>query len=519
MKMMHKRLHRAAWAGLLAMALTAGNAAAATEHAGLKEVKAFAGSGQYGEADGAVLDASFRSPKGIRLLPDGTLLIADTGSHLIRSAKNGRVSTLAGVTFDFDVMGNPVGGLLDGPAATSVFQSPSGIDADAQGNVYVADTDNNVIRKIDPDGRVTTLAGSSLGVLGLADGTGANARFYAPSALVATSDGTLYVADTLNHAIRKVTPSGMVTTLNAQSLRAVEVFDGVVEPAGDFRDGKLSEALFNEPSGLALDGKGNLYVSDSGNQRIRYIDFAAGTVTTVAGGGDAGKNEFYVPGDYADGDALEARFDFPKGLAVTPDGGLLIADSGNHAIRLLKGGKVTTVVGNGSAEPGIADGTEKSARLTLPTDVEIDGRGNIYVADAFNNLIRIISDYPLPSGLVQGGSVQVAVFGSLVNFDAEPVIRNGRTLVPVRAIAEKLGYEVQFEDNRRVVLTRDNVRVTFNVGDVRVEKSIGSVTVASELDVPAFIENGRTYVPLRFIAETLQRQVDWLPQYRAAIIR
>ena len=519
MKKPLKRFHRLAWCFVLALAAAGGSVASAATHDGLRDVAVHAGSGDFGESDGPAAAAAFRTPKGIKLLPDGTLLVADTGSHLIRSVKAGRTDKVAGVTFDFDAAGLPVGGLADGKAGASVFQSPSDIDVDADGNIYVADTGNNVIRKIDRDGRVTTLAGSPVGAPGYRDGRGGEARFHAPSALAVAPDGTVYVADTLNHVIRKVTPDGVVTTLNAFRLRGVEVFAGVVEPAGDFRDGPLSEALFNEPSGLALDGKGNLYVSDAGNQRIRYIDFAAGTVTTVAGGGNAGPGDFYAEGDYADGDALEARFDFPRGIAVAPDGSLLIADSGNHAVRLLKDGRVYTVVGNDGAEPGRTNGTEKSARLTFPTDVDVDAQGNIYVADAYNNQIRFITGYRLPAGTAKDGVIRVADGGRLIEFDVQPVIRHDRVFVPVRHIAEALGYEVQALDNRQVVLAKSGVRVTLRIGDARADISQNAGTTVLTLDAAPFIEGIRTMVPVRFIAEALDRQVDWMAEWKLVVIR
>lgn len=518
MRKMVQRFYRVALAVLVALPLAGGPAAAQAAHSGLKDVTVYSGTGEYGEEDGSLASAVFRTPRGIALMPDGSLLVADTDNHLIRKLDGRSASTFAGIIFDTNEAGQPLGGLLDGEAALSVFQSPSAVAVDNSGNVFVADTGNHAIRKIDADGNVTTFAGSRIGAPGFANGIGPIARFDAPSALAIAPDGTLYVADTLNHVIRKVTPSGYVSTLNAASEKAVEVFDGVVEPAGDFRDGPLAEAKFNEPAGLALDGKGNLYVSDSGNQRIRYIDFAAGTVTTVAGGGEAGAGDFYVPGDYADGAAAEARFNAPKGLAVTSAGGLLIADSGNHAIRLLQDGTVYTVVGNAQTSPGKRNGTEKTARLSFPTDVAVDKEGRIYVADAYNNQIRLITDYRLPADLAQDGSIQVVVAGKTVSFDAEPMLRSARVLVPVRAIAETLGYAVQIEDNN-VTLTQDDMQVTIPLGGTQAEVISGGATSAIALDVPAFVENGRTYVPVRFIAEALHQQVDWLGESNTVVIR
>lgn len=330
-----------------------------------------AGNGTFGYIDGKASNAAFRSPSGLLTLLDGSLLVTDQRNQLIRKIQNGQVSTFAGITFELDEFGSPLGGLYDGEKGTAVFHEPTGIAADAIGNMYVADSRNHSIRKIAADGQVTTLAGN--GMIGKEDGRGEQATFYLPQAIVATSDGTLYVADTLNHLIRKISKDGEVTTLNAPSLRAVEVTPGVAELAGDFQDGQLEHAKFNEPSGLVLDAKGNLYVSDSGNQLIRYIDFSTNKVTTVAGKKpNLTVTSLYGTGGATDGKALDATFNFPTGLALSDDGGVIIADSLNHSIRYLRNGNVWT----------IAKG------LNYPTDVAVDKQGVIFLTDQDNQLIR-----------------------------------------------------------------------------------------------------------------------------------
>lgn len=147
--------------------------------------------------------------------------------------------------------------------------------------MYVADSANNAVRKVDTNGQVTTLGGN--GVPGKKDGKGADASFNHPSDVAVTADGIVYVADSLNHVIRKIATDGTVSTLNAASTRTILIRPGEASFAGEYQDGSLSEAKFNEPAGLTLDSKGNLYVSDTGNQRVRYIDLQAGTVKTVAG--------------------------------------------------------------------------------------------------------------------------------------------------------------------------------------------------------------------------------------------
>ena len=295
----------------------------------LSKVSNYAGSGAYDDWDGAASEASFRMPQGIAVLQDGSVLVADTQNHLIRQVKNGKVSTYAGLVLDEDNV-TPEGAWQDGAKEDAVFNGPSGIDIDKDGNIYIADTDNHRIRKISKNGMVTTVAGD--GIIGDENGTGTGARFYYPQDVAVGADGMLYVADTLNHLIRQITPDGQVTTLNTPSNRVVEVEAGYVVPAGDYADGELAASKFNEPTSIAIDHKGNLYVSDTGNHVIRYIDLAKGTVATVAGLSTGKKpvyvnGSLYAEGGYADGASSEARFLFPKGIAVTKENGLVIANS------------------------------------------------------------------------------------------------------------------------------------------------------------------------------------------------
>lgn len=348
----------------------------------------YAGNGDYSNENGDSLSSSFRTPSSIAALADGTILISDSKNQLIRSISNGEVATYAGITLETDSYGNPLGGLSNGRDENAVFYNPTGMVTDAAGNVYIADTMNHVIRKITKYGIVTTVAGD--GFLGDQDGDGKTARFNHPLDIAVAKDGTIYVADTLNHLIRKITSDGEVITLNSPSDRTIEHIDGYVEYAGDFMDGKLSNAKFNEPSGLAIDSKGNLYVSDTGNQLIRYINFSTNKVSTVAGNiknAIKSSDDLYVTGGYSDGSALKANFNFPKGLVVTKDNGVIIADSLNHNIRYLKNGKVTTLTGSLSSNHGYEDSVN-SPLLHTPTDVLLLEDGSILIVDSYNNRIR-----------------------------------------------------------------------------------------------------------------------------------
>lgn len=476
----------------------------------LYEIGTLSGTGDMGAEDGEALSATYRQPSSVVASAGGSIIVTDSGNQKIRAITKSAVSTIAGIDLGLDDYGFNIGGYLDGSADRSVFHFPSGAVVDRNGRVIIADSENHAVRAVTKDGKVTTIAGN--GLIGSEDGDGSEARFYYPSDVAVTASGTIYVADTLNHVIRKI-ESGKVTTLNAASLRAVEHFPGDIEPAGDFKDGKLAEALFNEPSGLALDAKGNLYVSDTGNQRIRYIDFAAGTVSTVAGGGSLAPDAPYVEGEYADGKALEARFNAPRGLTVTPDGGILIADSLNHAIRYLKDGIVTTAAGV-PTESGKFDGLAAYAGFSIPTDVAYIDGGSIVVADQGNNRVRIVSPYQKPAGLA-GPKVEIVYGNDVIPTDADPILRNGTTFVPVRVITETLGFSVDYGDDGVTTVKKGSQSYKITAGSKTISTSGGDVTLT---EAP-FIQGNRLFLPVRFFAEQIDLDVQWLSEDKAVLLR
>jgi sugar lactone lactonase YvrE/Tfp pilus assembly protein PilE len=254
-------------------------------------------------------------------------------------------------------------GYVDGTGSAARFNTVMGIAVDGGGNAYVADSSNNRIRKITPAGVVTTFAGS--GVSGFADGTGTAAQFAAPRALAFDGSGNLLVADTSNSRIRQITPAGVVTTLAGSGTRG-------------FLDGSAASAQFNMPSGIAVDGSGNVYIGDTVNSRIRKI--AGGVVSTFAGSGLNG---------YVDGSSTTARFFGIYGLAVDGAGNVYAADTQNNRIRVISSaGDVTTLAGSTA---GYADGTGAGAQFNWPDGVALDGSGNVYVTDHQNNNIRKIN--------------------------------------------------------------------------------------------------------------------------------
>ncbi|MGA6992513.1 MAG: hypothetical protein WBX50_01310 [Candidatus Deferrimicrobiaceae bacterium] len=315
--------------------------------------------GTAGFADGTGAAALFSSPSGIGTLAGGSsvFFVADTENHVIRQVTaSGVVSTVAG--------NPPRFGGTDGAGAAARFDGPAGV-AVIGDNVFVADTNNHTIRKVTPAGVVTTIAGAA-GVPGSTDGSGTAARFLFPGG-IATVAGDLYVADSQNHTIRKVTVAGLVTTIAGDPGQTGSV------------DGTGTSARFNNPQGIVALG-GDLYVTDTGNHTIRKVT-TAGVVDTLAGSPG-------TPGS-ADGIAA-ARFNSPLGIAFVGTN-LFVADSGNHTIRRVTtpAGDVDTFAGS-AGQPGFADGQGGSARFSSPDGVAAVG-SVLYVADRGNHAVRRIS--------------------------------------------------------------------------------------------------------------------------------
>jgi len=319
-------------------------------------VSALAGSGTAGFADGTGTAARFNQPYGVAVDASGNVYVGDYYNHRIRKITPvGVVTTLAGSTQGF----------ANGTGTAARFNYPEGVAIDVSGNVYVADCENNRIRKITPAGAVTTLAGS--GAWGFADGTGTAAQFNYPEGVAIDVSGNVYVGDFGNHRIRKITPAGVVTTLAG---------DGT---AG-YKDATGAAAQFTYPSGVAVDASGNVYVGDFGNHRIRKIT-PAGVVTTLAGDGAAG---------FKNATGTAARFDNPCGVAVV-SGNVYVTDWSNYRIRKIDSTtKVTTFAGSGAA--GFADGTGTAAQFDRPAGIAINASGDVlYVADRDNHRIRKIA--------------------------------------------------------------------------------------------------------------------------------
>jgi sugar lactone lactonase YvrE len=351
-------------------------------------VSTYAGTaGGPGSLDGTGSAALFNYPQGVAVDSSGNIFIADFANHTIRKVTPaGVVTTIAGTAL--------AAGNEDGVGSAARFYSPGALAFDGSGNLYVADSNNHAIRKISPAGVVTTIAGSA-GNTGTADGTGSAARFFVPDGIVVDGSGYIYVADTWNHTIRKISPAGVVTTL--------------VGSAGNTgtADGTGSAARFNYPRGLALDTSGNLYVADQFNYTIRKVT-NAGVVTTIAG--QAG-----VSGS-ADGVGAAARFRSPSDVSVDSAGNLYVADSNGNCIRkITSDGTVTTLAGNPNAMWNSVDGIGLAARFKTPRGLEVDSAGNIYVADSGNYQIRKVTAAGVVTTLAGIPSSAGATDGAVAN--------------------------------------------------------------------------------------------------------
>jgi sugar lactone lactonase YvrE len=298
--------------------------------------------------------AEFNEPCGVAVDSDGNVLVPDTENHRIRRiTPQGQVSTLAGTG---------EAGHRDGNTGEAQFNNPWGVAVDKDGNVLVADTANHRIRRITPQGQVSTLAGT--GEAGHRDGNTGEARFTQPICVAVDGNGKVLVTESYNHCIRVVTPQGQVSTLTGF--------------AGGHRDGPVGVAQFNRPWGMAVDKDDNVLVADAGNNRIRVIT-PLGQVTTLAGSGEEG---------YRDGPAGEAQFNFPNGVAVDKDGSVLVADVGNYCVRVITPEeRVGTLAGSG--EEGHRDGHAAEAQFVGISGVAVDkGSGSVVVVDM--NSVRIV---------------------------------------------------------------------------------------------------------------------------------
>ena len=322
-----------------------------TKRDAVGHVATVAGTGQPGTEDGTRQTARFSDPFGIAVDKRGNVLVADGGqsNRIKKITEKGEVQTVAGSTEGF----------ADGNALEAKFNTPSGITIDKDANLIIADTSNNRIRKLSPEGRVSTIAGSGIG--GFKDGAASGAQFDGPVGVAVDKDGNIFVADAYNDRIRKITTDGNVITVA-----------GAGTPG--FQDGDAASALFDTPSGVTVDKEGNAFIADTGNGAIRKIT-PQGEVATIA---------------KRDESAVDAPVPLgrPIGIVLTHDGFLFVADAGSN--RVLRIAPEATVNPYAGRSAGFADGFGLDAGFNAPSGMAIDRDGTLYVADAQNYLIRMI---------------------------------------------------------------------------------------------------------------------------------
>ena len=324
-------------------------------------------------ATSAELDLSFSA-----VSAGGNLYIADQSNQRIRYVVNGTISTLAG---------NGTGGFAgDGKSAGKAeLDNPEGLAVDGSGNLYIADTINQVIRKVlVGTGIISTIAGASQTAGYAGDGGAAvGAQLNNPTGVALDSSGNIYIADTANKVIRKVLVSNNTIQTVAGNLQPDYTGDG----------GPATRASLNNPEGVALDVAGDIYIADTSNHRIRKVTVATGIITTIAGSSITGG----FGGD--GGTATKAKLNSPKGVAVDAVGNIYIADSFNNRIRIVMAatGNIVTIAGSGGYGYSGNGGIATSANFKFPSGVSLDSAGNLYVTDNQNNVIRMLTLVAQPS--------------------------------------------------------------------------------------------------------------------------
>jgi sugar lactone lactonase YvrE len=324
------------------------------------------GTGFSGDG-GQATAAEFNLPRGVAIDGLGNLYVADLENDRVRKVSTtGIITTIAGNgTFGYSG---------DGGAATAAeIKYPEGIAADDSGNVYIADYENNRIRKVNTAGIISTIAGNGTGGFSGDGGAATAAELGAPDGVTVDSLGNIYIADEANNRIRKVSTTGIISTIAG---------NGTGSYSGD--GGAATAAEINYPTGVVVDHSGNVYIADINNNRVRIVS-TTGIITTFAGNGT---------GSYSGdgGQATAAELDLPYGLAMDVSGNLYIGDASNNRIRKVNTlGIISTIAGNGSSGYSGDGGMATSESLTNPNGVAVDASGNVYIADYDNNRIREVT--------------------------------------------------------------------------------------------------------------------------------
>jgi trimeric autotransporter adhesin len=345
----------------------------------------------YSGDGGPATSAELWAPSGVAVDASGNLYIADLGDNVVRkvTASTGTITTVAGdsIYMGADTFGGYSGD--GGPAVSAKLNGPVSIALDASGNLYIADDGNNLIRKVTAStGIITTVAGYFVGGNGGYSGDGGpavKAQLKNPHGVAVDVSGNLYIADTGNNVIRKVSAStGIISTAVGNGYRAG------TNPGGYGGDnGPATSAELSDPVGVALDASGNLYIADAANMRVRKVDASTGTITTVAGNGVQGS-----AGD--NGAATSAELNHLMGVTVDPMGNLYVADTGNMRVRKVdaSNGKISAMAGSGVQGYSGDGGPANDAKLNNPWSVVVDSMGNLYIADYANSVVRKVTLLP-----------------------------------------------------------------------------------------------------------------------------
>lgn len=352
-------------------------------HAAVTTISTIAGNGTsgYGGDSGAATSAKLNNPHGVAVDSSGNVYIADSNNNRIRKIDtNGKISTIAGD-------GNWGSGGDGGAATSAQLNNPSGVAVDSSGNVYIADTNNSKIRKVGTDGRICTIAGiESWGYTG-DGGPATSAQLSYPRSVVVDSHGNVFIAEASNSVIRKIDTNGIISTVAGT---------GTSGYGGD--GGAATEAKLDYPYGVAVDGSGNVYIAEGNNRRIRKVD-TNGFINTIAGTGVAGYS-----GD--GGPAASAQVNSPVGIAADYAGNVYITDIGTSTIRrIYTDGTIRTIAGTGTYVYGgdnWNEGAATSVQLKRPYGVAIDNNGYLYIADTENHKIRKMKE-PVLSGAELSG--------------------------------------------------------------------------------------------------------------------
>jgi hypothetical protein len=326
-------------------------------------ISTFAGGFGTGSAGRAELNA----PMGVASDHSGNIYIVEGGNNIVRKIDAGGNTTIIAGNGCNEYYGD------GGPAEQAAICLPSGLAVDGSGNIYIADNENNVIRKVNTLGIINTVAGNGAHGFSGDNGPATDAQLNVVAGVAVDDAGNLYLADENNDRIRKVNTAGIITTIAGIGLTG---FSGDGGPATDAR--------LHNPVGLTVDRTGNVYVADMYNNAIRKIALS-GTITTIAGNGTAGYSG-------NGGVAISAQLFFPTSVSVDTFGNVYIADNQNNVIRKVdNSGIITTIAGNGVGGFGGDSGPAVLASLDLPYGVTVDEAGNVYIADQDNNRVRLVN--------------------------------------------------------------------------------------------------------------------------------